>query len=116
MKDKLCVSDRRRKMLDLLRVNRQLLKRDLADMFNVSVRTISRDILYLSSIAPITIKGGKGGGVCLESEFRQYGLYLSDEEENFLYSLMDSVDDRGRNIISGIIAKFTKNTVFREQN
>ncbi|MCI8520979.1 MAG: HTH domain-containing protein, partial [Clostridia bacterium] len=56
MKDKLCVSDRRRKMLDLLRVNRQLLKRDLADMFNVSVRTISRDILYLSSIAPITIK------------------------------------------------------------
>ena len=106
MKDKLCVSDRRRQMLDLLRVNRQLLKRDLADMFNVSVRTISRDILYLSSIAPITIKGGKGGGVCLESEFRQYSLY----------SLMDSVDDRGRNIISGIIAKFTKNTVFREQN
>lgn len=101
-------------MLDLLRVNKRITKRYFADTFNVSVRTISRDILYLSSIAPITVKEGKGGGVCLESEFRQYSLYLSDEEENFLYSLMDSVDDSGRSIISGIIAKFTKNTAFIE--
>lgn len=116
MREKLCVSERRSKILDLLRVNRQMTRCDLAHEFNVSTRTISRDILYLSRIAPITIKDGNGGGVYLKSDFRQYNLYLTDKEENCLYSLMDNVDDDSRYIIKCIIAKFTKNTPISNQS
>lgn len=116
MKEKLCVSERRIKILELLRINRRMTRCDLANEFNVSSRTISRDILYLSHIAPIIIKDGNGGGVYLKSDFRQYSLYLTDKEENCLYAVMDNLDDDSRDTIKGIIVKFTKNTAFKNQS
>ncbi len=116
MREKLCVTERRIKILDLLSINKQMTRCDLANEFNVSPRTISRDILYLSHIAPITVKDGNGGGVYLESDFRQYSRYLTDKEENCLYTVMDDLNDDNRDTIKGIIVKFTKNTAFTNQS
>ncbi|MCI8404292.1 MAG: DeoR family transcriptional regulator [Clostridia bacterium] len=116
MSDKLCVCDRRMKILDLLRVHRQMTRCDLAREFNVTIRTITRDILYLSHIAPITVKHGCKGGICLETEFRQYSLYLTEKEECCLYSLLDNLDEERKSTVESIIVKFTKNMAYENQN
>lgn len=115
MKDKLCVSERRMRILDLLRVNAQMTRLDLANEFNVSIDTIARDIIFLSRIAPIITKRGNNGGIYIESEYRQYSLYLTDIEEDCLRALLDIVDEHKKHIIRGIIIKFTRNTKFANQ-
>ena len=109
MRDKLCVSERRSKILEYLTVFKQTTRLDLSMEFDVSLDTIDRDILYLSSIAPIYTKQGNGGGIYILPEYRSYKNYLTDSEENFLYDLIQKVDNDGKRILCGIITKFTKN-------
>ena len=63
MKDKLCVTDRRLRMLEYLATNKFATRTQLAELFNVSKDTIDRDIVYLSSYAPISTKQGNGEGL-----------------------------------------------------
>lgn len=86
--------------------------KDLAQEFNVSRRTIFRDIIHLSCIAPIYTQLGYGGGIFMETEYKRYSLYLTDDEEGFLYSLMSNDEKK---IINRIITKFTKNTAFNNK-
>lgn len=116
MRDKLCVCERRIKILELLRANRKMTRKNLANELNVSTRTITRDILYLSRIAPISMLDGVHGGIYMEFEYKQYSLYLSDEEETCLYSVMDETNQERKEVIRGIILKFTRNTAFKTQN
>lgn len=107
--DKLCVSERRTRILEYLTLMKQATRPELAERFNVSIDTIYRDIMYLSSIAPIYTKQGKGGGVYILHEYRSYKNYLTDDEENFLYSLISKISNEEKRILCGIITKFTKN-------
>lgn len=117
MNDKLSVSERRLKMLELLRIKRHTTRRELADEFNVSLRTITRDLYYLNSeIAPITMKHGNRGGVHLDTGILRYRTYLTDKEENYLYSAMKKADNEEKGIIHGIIVKFTRKSIFKDQN
>ena len=100
MRDKLCVSERRTKILEFLVKKKQSTRCELATEFNVSTDTIDRDIVYLSGIAPVYTKQGNQGG-----------NYLTDEEEECLYALIKKSANDERRIICGIITKFTKNTV-----
>lgn len=70
MRDKLCVSERRTKILEFLVQKKQSTRCELATEFNVSTDTIDRDIVYLSGIAPVYTKQGNQGGVlyCLNTE------------------------------------------------
>lgn len=116
MREKICVSERRMKILELLRINRQMTRNDLANEFNVSLVTIWRDILFLSRIAPISTKPGNQGGIRMETEYKKYSLYLSDDEEQYLYSLMDEANKEEKDTIQRIIIKFSKNGTFKNQN
>lgn len=109
MNEKLCVSERRSKILEYLTLIKHVTRIELAEKFYVSLDTIDRDILYLSSIAPIYTKQGNGGGVYILPEYRSYKNYLTDSEENFLYDLIQKVDNDGKRILCGIITKFTRN-------
>ena len=109
MNDKLCVSERRSKILEFLTLTKHTTRIELAEEFGVSLDTIDRDVLYLSSIAPIYTKQGNGGGIYILPEFRSYKNYLSEAEENFLYSLMQRVEIEEKRILCGIIIKFAKN-------
>ena len=109
MRDKLCVSERRSKILEYLTALKQSTRLELSTEFDVSLDTIDKDILYLSSIAPIYTKQGNGGGIYILPEYRSYKNYLTDSEENFLYDLIQKVENDGKRILCGIITKFTKN-------
>ena len=107
--DKLCVSERRTRILEYLTLMKQATRSELAERFNVSIDTIHRDIIYLSSIAPIYTKQGKGGGVYIHTKYRSYKNYLTDNEENCLYNLISKISNEEKRILCGIITKFTKN-------
>ena len=100
--DKLCVAERRIKILNLLMLQKQVTIRALKEEFQVSKNTIVRDIEFISCIAPIYTKRGNGGGIYILPEYRSY-------KENFLYDLIQKVDNDGKRILCGIITKFTKN-------
>ena len=121
MKDKLCISERRTRIIEFLLHTKYATRVELAEMFDVSIDTIHRDITYLSSIAPIYTKQGNGGGIYILPEYRSYKNYLTDAEENFLYSLMPLVSNEEKRILCSIIIKFTKNPMhehssFQNQN
>lgn len=63
--------------------------KELADKFEVSTRTIYRDIEILSSSKiPIYANKGKGGGINLLDDFVLDKSILSEEEQNqILFSL-----------------------------
>ena len=61
MRDKLCVSERRARMLDFLVKRKESTRFELALEFGVSISTIHRDIIYLSGIAPVYTKQGNQG-------------------------------------------------------
>ena len=105
MRDKLCVSERRTKILEFLVQKKQSTRCELATEFNVSTDTIDRDIVYLSGIAPVYTKQGNQGGVYILPEYRSYKNYLTDEEEECLYSLIKKSANDERRIICGIIIK-----------
>ena len=121
MNDKLCVSERRTKILEYLSLEKQSTRCELASRFDVSLDTIDRDVMFLSSVAPIYTKQGNGGGIYILPEYRSYKNYLTDAEENFLYSLMPLVSNEEKRILCAIITKFTKNPMhehssFQNQN
>ena len=109
MFDKLCVSERRIRILEYLMLNKQTTRKELSEMFGVCVNTIVNDIEFISSIAPIYTKQGNGGGIYILPEYRSYKNYLSEAEETFLYNLMQRVEIEEKRILCGIITKFAKN-------
>ena len=121
MIDKLCVAERRMRILNFLMLQKQVTIRELKDEFQVSKNTIVRDVEFISRIAPIYTKQGNGGGIYVLPECRSYKNYLTDTEENFLYEMMLKVSNEEKRILCGIITKFTKNPMhehssFQNQN
>ena len=108
MRDKLSVSERRTKILEYLALKRKSTRIELSLKFNVSICTIAKDIIYLSSVAPIYTKQGNQGGVYILPEYRSYKNYLTDAEEECLYNLMKKASNEECRILCGIITKFTK--------
>ena len=115
MKDKLCVTDRRLRLLEYLATNKFATRAELANLFDVSTDTIDRDIVYLSRHAPISTQQGNGGGIRISPEYRSYKNYLTDTEEELLYKLMQYIENEEKRILCGIITKFTKNPVREKQ-
>lgn len=107
--DKLCVSERRSKILDFLIAKKQSTRTELSIRFNVSKNTITRDIDYISSYAPIYTKQGNQGGIYILPEYRSYKNYLSDKEEKCLCALMNMVNQEYKQILEEIVIKFARN-------
>ncbi len=55
---------RRAEIINILLVRRRITAKELADEFNVTVRTIQNDIQALSLGFPIYTKQGGDGGIC----------------------------------------------------
>ena len=73
----------------LLLSNKTMTAKELADYFEVSTRTIYRDIESLSELdIPIYMSKGKNGGIKLLDNYKFDKTLLSDEEQNqILFSL-----------------------------
>ncbi len=66
--------------------------RELADQFEVSTRTIYRDVETLSAAGiPIYMSKGKGGGISILDDFVLNKAVLTEEEKNDILSAMKAV-------------------------
>lgn len=77
---------------------------ELAERFEVSVRTIYRDMDTLSAAGiPIYAKKGKNGGICLTEQFVLNKMLLTKDEQqeilSGLVSLRETKAEAGENIL-----------------
>ncbi|MFE8700033.1 helix-turn-helix transcriptional regulator [Cytobacillus sp. FJAT-54145] len=67
--------------------------KELADHFEVSLRTIYRDIEKIGEAGiPIASFGGKGGGYYIMDEYRVNNLFLNKSEANIFVEVMNNLD------------------------
>lgn len=70
--------------------------RELAERFEVSVRTIYRDIENLSMAGiPVYTKKGKNGGICLTEQFILNKLLVTKDEQNQILAALASLQETG---------------------
>ena len=83
-------SERRSAILKALCRRRYETISNLAEEFNVSERTIRRDIDSLSGTEPIYTQSGRYGGVYVMDEYRMDRMYMSEEETDVLCKIRDT--------------------------
>ena len=89
--------ERRAAILRLLCKRRHETIKNLAFEFDVSERTIRRDIEALSYREPIYTQPGKyGGGVYVTDNYHMDRMYFRETERNVLYKLLDCVENKKR--------------------
>jgi predicted DNA-binding transcriptional regulator YafY len=86
-------SDRLFSILLILSNKGRLTGRELAEHFEVSVRTIYRDLDKISEAGiPIAAVGGKAGGFYIMDNYSLDDLYLNKEEHHTLMAVLDSLN------------------------
>jgi predicted DNA-binding transcriptional regulator YafY len=79
---------------------------ELAEHFEVSVRTILRDIDALSAAGvPVRTLQGKGGGVALMDNYVLNKAAISDEEQNQISFALQSLSATGTSDVSDVLSK-----------
>lgn len=106
-------SERRQMILDYLLERRATTRYELSNHFNVSLRTIERDILILSCSYPImTIQGG-GGGIKIADGYRLGMKYLSESQAALLKQLSENLSGEDLETMQSILKAFSKPTSCR---
>lgn len=101
--------ERRNAIIEALCERRYESMENLATEFNVSRRTILRDIDILSSSHSIYTQSGKyGGGVYVVDGYYLYKSYLADEELRVLEALRPRATSNELKILDGIIRKLSR--------
>ena len=101
-------SERRQMILEYLLEHRETTRFELFNHFNVSLRTIERDILILSCSYPIiTIQGG-GGGIKIADGYRLGMKYLSESQAALLEQLSETLSGKDLEIMQSILKIFSK--------
>lgn len=88
---------------------------ELAEKFNVSIRTIYRDIDILSANGiPIYTSQGKGGGISIIDSYSIDKTILSDDEQKQILMALETVNATGEEDVSSALDKlgsiFKKNS------
>lgn len=89
--------DRRNEILRILNSQRLVTVAKLAQRLGVSKRTISRDIIYLSSTVPIITTQGKNGGISLMNgyTYRDNKYYMNYDQLNVLNKIITQAHNSG---------------------
>lgn len=102
-------SERRQAIIRVLCKRKRETIENLAFEFDVTMRTIMRDIVELSLSYPIyTLSGKYYGGVYIAEDYYIGKQYLSDEQLQTIISLLDKADDDQRKVLESIIKDFGK--------
>ena len=95
-------------ILYLLLQHRRMTAQELAGRFEVSVRTIYRDIDALSAAGiPVYASPGKGGGVSLMDHFVLDRAAFSEEEQRQLLTALQSLPDAARQDAGQVLSKLS---------
>ena len=95
-------NERRQEILNALSVRRQDTISNLAAEFQVSNRTIERDIVQLSCSAPIYTVQGNGGGIRVADGWYANKTYLNTQQEGLLVSLIFGLQPEQQKIMESI--------------
>lgn len=98
--------NRRLEIVDILIVKRSTTANELAQILNVSIRTIQYDIRELSVRYPIYTKQGEHGGIFIDDEYRPYNNTLSEQELKILYELYEIEEGLNKQILYQVISKY----------
>ncbi len=93
--------ERRRSLLKLLCRRRRETVSNLAMEFNVSERTIRRDIAVLSLDEPIYTQTGRyAGGVYVLDDYNLDKMYFKSEEENIIRKILCCIKEKTFGLIT----------------
>ena len=107
MKEQLTTYERRESIRLLLVKEKSTTTRHLMNCFGVTKKTILKDIVFLGSIVPLETRPGNGGGIFLKMEYDAPRVYLSADEEDLLFRLLDTVCVNEKRMLLSIINKFS---------
>lgn len=92
----------------LLLYKKRTTAKELAEHFEVSVRTILRDIETLSAAGiPIYSQQGKGGGISILDNFVLNKTAISEEEQNQILLALQSLSSTNHFDVSNILSRLT---------
>ena len=99
-------ADRRAEIINILLVRRRITAKELADEFNVTVRTIQNDIQALSLGFPIYTKQGGDGGIFVGENYKPYMNTLTPLELKVLQEMYELAEGIHRKILFQILCKY----------
>ena len=98
--------ERRYAMIKELSDRRRETRENFAAEFQVSLRTIDNDLIYLSQEYPIYTDRGRGGGIYVDKDFHLNQRYLSKAQKELLLRLKDVLEGEDRRIMENILKTF----------
>lgn len=108
-------AERREYIVRLVYRKRKITIVELAQIFDVSERTIQRDIVALTRLCPILTRTGRDGGVSMMNGYNPDRVYMSDKEIIVLKKALEIVDanpnlftPKGRELLSSTIKDYTR--------
>ena len=99
-------ADRRAEIISILMVRRRITAKELAEEFNVTVRTIQNDIQALSLGFPIYTKQGGDGGIFVGENYKPYMNTLTPLELKVLQEMYELAEGIHRKILFQILCKY----------
>ena len=99
-------ADRRIEIISILLVKRHITAKELAEEFNVTVRTIQNDIQALSLGFPIYTKQGGDGGIFMGENYKPYMNTLSPLELEILIEMYEVAEGIHKKILFQILHKY----------
>ena len=99
-------ADRRAEIINILLVRRRITAKELADEFNVTVRTIQNDIQALSLGFPIYTKQGGDGGIFVGENYKPYMNTLTPLELKVLQEMYELAEGIHKKVLFQIICKY----------
>ena len=97
---------RRHVMIKELNDRRRETRGNFAAEFQVSLRTIDNDLVYLSEEYPVYTDRGRGGGIYVDKDFYLNQRYLSKAQKELLLRLKDALEGEDRRIMENILKTF----------
>ena len=101
-------NERRMEILQVLIERKEGTLENLAFEFGVSKRTIQYDIETLSLSHPIYCESGNGGRIRIEKDYKIGKRRFSQEQEEFLKSLMPRLSAGEQDKMNEILNEFTR--------
>ena len=101
-------TERRFLILEYLLEHRKATREILSAQFNVSMRTIERDVLILSCSFPIRAIQGKDGGIKIADGYNLGMKYLSELQSALLEKLSENLTGEDLLIMQSILKTFSK--------
>ena len=93
-------------MIKELSDRRRETRENFAAEFQVSLRTIDNDLIYLSEEYPVYTDRGRGGGIYVDKDFHLNQRYLSEAQSGLLLRLKNTLEGEDRRVMENILKTF----------